>query len=506
MNARGDGLVREDVLARRLLGTISHFRGHDPALYPTISSIKLVKVRLSPRQFSEYTNVRVAERRREEAARRFAASRKNAGVAVRGENSGVGMRPFSRPACTFVFPEGIPRPRMGDIAAVAIAAAAAAAAAASPSSASGVKASSVEAAYSRALDGAIDRLRALPAGPLASGAPSGLAELSPKFDEIVRRLGALDRGSAIVYSQFRRAEGVAILAVALEANGFVQLDVVSGAASQLVVVLKRGDERIARPTAADLAAPRYILYSNDDRAVADQLLAMFNDRPEELVETVRASAVELFGGGDKLGNLRGELIRAMLITKSGAEGISTRNVRQVHIVEPYWHMNRANQVVGRARRAFSHHQLPPEERNVEVFLYLATFSADQAKQHAKDEGLTSDEHVFSVAQRKQKLLRQIQSVMRRASVDCAAHRDHLEPGEACLEAPGSGDDAISYHAELAKDLAAQPARKLVAVRRNGTLFYADMATGELFDHEALKERKQLVGRGTFSLPGQAGRK
>ena len=34
-------------------------------------------------------------------------------------------------------------------------------------------------------------------------------------------------------------------------------------------------------------------------------------------------------------NLRGDIIKILLTTKTGAEGIDLKNVRQVHIVEPF---------------------------------------------------------------------------------------------------------------------------------------------------------------------------
>ena len=58
------------------------------------------------------------------------------------------------------------------------------------------------------------------------------------------------------------------------------------------------------------------------------------------------------------------------------EGISLKNVRYVHIIEPYWHPVRIEQVIGRARRICSHHSLPSAEREIRVFLYLMTFSED----------------------------------------------------------------------------------------------------------------------------------
>ena len=65
-----------------------------------------------------------------------------------------------------------------------------------------------------------------------------------------------------------------------------------------------------------------------------------------------------------------------MITASGAEGINLKNTRYVHIMEPYWHMVRLNQVIGRARRLCSHQDLPEELRTVQVFLYISVIPLD----------------------------------------------------------------------------------------------------------------------------------
>ena len=44
-------------------------------------------------------------------------------------------------------------------------------------------------------------------------------------------------------------------------------------------------------------------------------------------------------------NLRGEIVKAFFITASGAEGITLKNVRQLHIVEHHWSEIRVDQVI-----------------------------------------------------------------------------------------------------------------------------------------------------------------
>lgn len=380
---------KESLLARRCLGAISYFAGHDESLYPAIRAVHDVKVPLSPRQFSEYTAVRVPEKRAEVAAQKRRASGKSN---LSDDSGGVGMRTESRAVCTFVYPEAVPRPRRarGDM--------------------------MDNRAYSDAMDKALAQLRA--SGELKR---KGLEALSPKFSRIVETLSALAEskgGSAIVYSQFKRAEGIDVLSAALDANGFAQLRVERDPASHHIVIRYSPSPSPSPSAAAVPVNARYLVYSNEDPAVADVVLALFNDQVNEVSVSIRNSLERL---GLPRTNLRGELATALLITRSGAEGMNTRNVRQVHIVEPYWNKNRLEQVIGRARRAHSHDALPPKERFVDVFVYSSTFTEEQKKitsETLKDGELTSDEFVQQVADRKQALLGQILQLMQKVAVDC----------------------------------------------------------------------------------------
>ena len=76
-------------------------------------------------------------------------------------------------------------------------------------------------------------------------------------------------------------------------------------------------------------------------------------------------------------NNMGEIIKVFMITSSGSEGINLRNTRYVHIMEPYWHPVRSEQVIGRARRICSHKDLPEKLQSVNVFIYLMTFTKEQ---------------------------------------------------------------------------------------------------------------------------------
>ena len=130
----------------------------------------------------------------------------------------------------------------------------------------------------------------------------------------------------------------------------------------------------------------------------------------------------------------GEVIKIFMITSSGAEGINLKNTRFVHIVEPYWHMVRVEQVIGRARRICSHQDLPEELRTVKVFLYLSVLSEEQKISEKNIElrirdisrldrktPVTTDETLFEIASVKDKINRQILKAVKETAMDCALY-------------------------------------------------------------------------------------
>ena len=65
-------------------------------------------------------------------------------------------------------------------------------------------------------------------------------------------------------------------------------------------------------------------------------------------------------------------LKAMFITSAGSEGLDLHGTRLVQVLEPHWHDERVNQVIGRASRYGSHLSLPEADRNVHVERYVAT--------------------------------------------------------------------------------------------------------------------------------------
>ncbi len=59
-------------------------------------------------------------------------------------------------------------------------------------------------------------------------------------------------------------------------------------------------------------------------------------------------------------NKDGKIVKVILGSSAAAEGINFKNIRYVHIMEPYWNAARIKQTVARARRNNSHADLPED--------------------------------------------------------------------------------------------------------------------------------------------------
>ena len=447
------------LLQRRMVGAISSFNRLDPAMFATVSHINIVHADLSPLQFVKYALLRHEERRRERNVQRLKA--RVAGKQRAGEdNLGQVYRTFSLALCTFAFPEEIVRPFKFQM------------------RLDGAHELDIDKEYDDALSSAVKRIKAEMPDCLRRSA--NLMLHSPKFAAILDRIDA-SPGPALVYSQFRRAEGVGLLSATLDLNGWSEFR-----------LQKNRDAWVYGQT--PIVGKRYmILRTEEDEECNRLMLHIFNNELSELPSVTRASL-------PASGNLHGEIATVLMITASGAEGISLKNVRQVHMLEPFWNHVRLDQVIGRAVRAKSHMGLPEVERHVDVFLYLANFTSIQREDHAimrQDKGLTSDQYVHGVAMKKKLLTDQALGLINAASVDCMVHAMNPDEASLCLRPPKVIDIHARYRTALFNedhDDAAYAKRttKLAPVEVAGTKYYLDTESGVLYDYEKLRGDNVLV--------------
>jgi len=316
-------------------------------------------------------------------------------------------------------------------------------------------------------------LKVLVKDRLKLGVPEGLDTCSPKFAEMLRRIGS-SAGSSLVYSQFLEMEGIGIFRICMEVNGFNAIEIVKTAAGLAFskateLSIRRGPEQL-----------RYISFTGgEEEDVRRMALNIFNAKFSELPE----SMTRILSESGFTDNQRGQLCRVFCITSAGAEGLSLKNVRAVHIMEPYWNEVRLKQVKGRAIRIGSHLELAEDERDVSIYTYVSVFG--EAAQLAKDGDmridetirnvdrverkdaiklglpipptateyiLTSDERLYVISQRKKGIIDALESAMKSAAIDCELNYKQNKDGTfKCLPLKGAVGDFL-YTPDLDEDI------------------------------------------------------
>jgi hypothetical protein len=155
----------------------------------------------------------------------------------------------------------------------------------------------------------------------------------------------------------------------------------------------------------------------------------------------------------------GEVIKVFMITSSGSEGINLRNTRYVHLMEPYWHPVRSEQVIGRARRICSHKDLPKALQTVEVFVYIMIFSETQLKSDEAIElkrkdlsksiprvPITSDQYLFEISEIKANLTSQLTDAIKESAFDC-----YIYSNGKCVNFGDPTNDKMAYVPDYAEE-------------------------------------------------------
>jgi superfamily II DNA or RNA helicase len=128
------------------------------------------------------------------------------------------------------------------------------------------------------------------------------------------------------------------------------------------------------------------------------------------------STLKLFNSEE---NRDGQLIKIVIITKAASEGVDFKHIRQIHIMDPWWHLNRIEQVIGRGIRLCSHKSLPFEKRNAQIYLYVASFGNVE----------TIDHYLYRYAETKAVKIGKVLRILKENSMDCAINHAQLKTVE-----------------------------------------------------------------------------
>ena len=117
-------------------------------------------------------------------------------------------------------------------------------------------------------------------------------------------------------------------------------------------------------------------------------------------------------------NKYGEFVKVVIISKAGSEGLDFKNIRQIHLMEPWYNLNRTKQTIGRAVRNLSHCMLPFRERNVEIFLYGTQLDN-------KNENEAIDLYMYRLAEQKTMQINKISQILKENALDCVLNKEQM---------------------------------------------------------------------------------
>jgi hypothetical protein len=332
----------------------------------------------------------------------------------------------------------------------------------------------------------------------------GLKTYGPKFLAMLDNIeDPQHQGLHLVYSQFRSMEGIGIFSLALEANGFARFKIKRTGIDGWEINMSE----------EDMGKPCYALYTgtedSEEREIVRNIYnGMWDYIPNNIATQLRAKSSN---------NNLGEIIKVLMITSAGSEGINLRNTRYVHIMEPYWHPVRIEQVIGRARRICSHQSLPKELQTVEVFIYIMTFTQQQLdsdfaielklKDVSKNPPYipqTSDQKLFEISNIKEQLTTQLLKAVKESSIDCATHiSSSTKEGLVCLSFGQPSVNDFSYNPNYTQDendtVAALNVEKNdwearpFTFKQTGKRYMLRMDTKQIYDYDSVIQAKQIPG-------------
>jgi hypothetical protein len=126
---------------------------------------------------------------------------------------------------------------------------------------------------------------------------------------------------------------------------------------------------------------------------------------------------EEISAATNINNINGESIKVILLSMAGSEGIDFKFIRQIHILEPWYNINRIEQIIGRGVRNCSHSKLELKERNVKIYMHgtLLNLSNNEAL----------DLMVYRRAEKKAKQIGIITRLLKEISIDCYLNEELL---------------------------------------------------------------------------------
>lgn len=232
-----------------------------------------------------------------------------------------------------------------------------------------------------------------------------IGEYSVKI-KIILELIEKSEGIIFIYSNWIKA-GVIPLVLALEQNGYKKY---SGE-----TILKYPEYEEGKEKYSTKRKPKSFVSKEDNKEypIRYMVISGGEDKLSKNIED------ELKIVTDKE-NHDGKNIKIVIGSSVASEGIDFKRIRNIHILEPWLHLNRLEQTIGRGIRFCSHGDIDEEKRNVLVYLHALVNTDDKE---------TIDNAVYRYAEKKAIDIGEVEDILKRGAIDRLLFRHKNIVGE-----------------------------------------------------------------------------
>lgn len=249
-----------------------------------------------------------------------------------------------------------------------------------------------------------------------------LGQYSPKINSIIQKI-QMSEGTAFVYSRFVE-NGAVIFCLLLEANGYSPW----GRSAPLfkrgtaITAIGRQCSKCSHREAGHPALDPSKKESKDNHAFLPAYYALLT---ASSINTSGKDSLALSPNNNGVinaardpTNLNGEKIKVIVGSQVAGEGLDLKAIRDIHILEGWFHLSKEEQIVGRGIRYCSHNGLPREKRNCTINLYVNTFPAELNKE-------TIDLYTYRTAMNKAVRIGNVSRALKQGSSDCNLNKDAI---------------------------------------------------------------------------------
>ena len=249
-----------------------------------------------------------------------------------------------------------------------------------------------------------------------------LGNFSPKFNKILTSIQG-SRGISFVYSRFVES-GAVIFSLILEANGYTPW----GRSVPLFktgTVLKSQGRQCAKCKLREASHPVLDPSREESRDNHKFSPAYYALLTASNISTVDKEGIALSPNNNRViaaardpKNIYGDNIKIIVGSQVAGEGLDLKGIREIHILEGWFHLSKEEQIVGRGIRYCSHNGLLAKERNCTVNLYVNTFPSELNKE-------TIDQYTYRTAMNKAVRIGNISRALKQGATDCNLNRDAI---------------------------------------------------------------------------------